>query len=506
MGSFMGKTLIPTHSGEEVFFLLVFLTVVSCVDVASKDLFLPTSHLPYHSSLDKKCWGYEPECHHDHSFSQNFTECSQTQDRSKFYDEADFGYVKTKLLTLEHLCSPSQSEDSELQCTEQAQLCTGRRIKIDFRDIPMDRLIQYDINVLKYGQIGGNCDVRQDFIASNSNYMSALQSWAPEMRNFARLNHSDDWCDLEVFEPVLVMKLDATVNMYHHFCDFFNLYASQHLLSAAHFPELRAFERNVRVIIWENVPYRSSFQSAFNVFTKHPIWSLADVAGKKVCFKNAVHFPLLPRMVYGLFYNTPLSSETCYGSGLFKAFSEFMPYRMGLDEPISPKRDGKLRVTILNRKTPYRNIVNLEEIVSKLSPYYQVTVANFSHQRPPFKHQMSLIRKTDILVGIHGAGLTHMLFLPDWAAVFELYHCEDPECYRDLARMRGVKHIGWEDPSKLTPVPSEQPQPGYAGTASAKFQDYRFDPLEVLRLTNLAKSHVTSHPAFNENHQGKEEL
>ena len=76
------------------------------------------------------------------------------------------------------------------------------------------------------------------------------------MRNFARLNYSDDWCDLEVFEPVLVMKLDATVNMYHHFCDFFNLYASQHLLSAAHFPELRAFERNVRVIIWENVPYR----------------------------------------------------------------------------------------------------------------------------------------------------------------------------------------------------------------------------------------------------------
>ena len=96
---------------------------------------------------------------------------------------SDFGYVKTKLLTLKHLCSPSQPEDSELQCTEQAQLCTGRRIKIDFRDIPMDRLIQYDINVLKYGQMGGNCNVRQDFIASNSNYMSALQSWAPGENN-----------------------------------------------------------------------------------------------------------------------------------------------------------------------------------------------------------------------------------------------------------------------------------------------------------------------------------
>jgi len=37
-------------------------------------------------------------------------------------------------------------------------------------------------------------------------------------------------------------------------------------------------------------------------------------------------------------------------------------------------------------------------------------------------------------VGMHGAGLTHSLFLPSWAAVFELYHCEDRGCYSDLAR------------------------------------------------------------------------
>jgi hypothetical protein len=26
----------------------------------------------------------------------------------------------------------------------------------------------------------------------------------------------------------------------------------------------------------------------------------------------------------------------------------------------------------------------------------------------------------DIFIGMHGAGLTHMLFMPDWAAVFEV--------------------------------------------------------------------------------------
>ena len=27
---------------------------------------------------------------------------------------------------------------------------------------------------------------------------------------------------------------------------------------------------------------------------------------------------------------------------------------------------------------------------------------------------------SDLFIGMHGAGLTHSLFLPDWAAVFEL--------------------------------------------------------------------------------------
>lgn len=30
-------------------------------------------------------------------------------------------------------------------------------------------------------------------------------------------------------------------------------------------------------------------------------------------------------------------------------------------------------------------------------------------------------QNTDILIGMHGAGLTHLLFQPDWGVVFELY-------------------------------------------------------------------------------------
>jgi len=462
--------------------------------------FLPPHHLPFHSPTDSsRCWGHEHNCQINQSFSHNFTKCSDVGDRQTFFNEADFGYVGTKLKSLDHVCQPEVPGDSELLCSSQMQFCTGSNIYLDLRDVPTDRLVQYDMDVLKYDQIGGRCKVKQEFIAANSNFMSALQSWAPEMRNFASVDFGKN-CDYVIEEPVFVMKIDASVNMYHHFCDFFNLYSSLHLNASD-----GSFSRNVRVLLWENQPYRSAFLPAFNVFTKHPIWSLSDFTGRRVCLKKAM-FPLLPRMVFGLYYNTPLAPG-CSGSGLFKAFSEFMSYRLGSSEPVRPSADKKLKVTLLNRKTPHRNIANLGEVVDKLSRDYQVTVANFTHQRPPFKHQVELIRQTDILLGVHGAGLTHMLFLPDWAAVFELYDCQDPECYRDLARLRGLKHVSWEDPDKLTPVPSNQAKPGYdIGSASAKFQDYKFDPDEVKRLTDVAKEHVLNHPAALTRYPSKTEL
>lgn len=44
---------------------------------------------------------------------------------------------------------------------------------------------------------------------------------------------------------------------------------------------------------------------------------------------------------------------------------------------------------------------------------------SYSHQMS-FTKQLELTHNSDIFIGMHGSGLTHLLFLPDWAAVFEL--------------------------------------------------------------------------------------
>ena len=53
------------------------------------------------------------------------------------------------------------------------------------------------------------------------------------------------------------------------------------------------------------------------------------------------------------------------------------------------------------------------------NPNYEVEKVVYNREIG-FKKQMEITRNSDVLIGIHGAGLTHLMFLPDWGAVFEL--------------------------------------------------------------------------------------
>lgn len=95
-------------------------------------------------------------------------------------------------------------------------------------------------------------------------------------------------------------------NMYHHFCDFFNLYLSLHMNNT----HLNAFDRDIQIFVWETYNYMTPFAQAFAAFTNHPVITLKELAGKTVCFKHLI-LPFLPRMIFGLYYNSPVVSWIC---------------------------------------------------------------------------------------------------------------------------------------------------------------------------------------------------
>lgn len=111
--------------------------------------------------------------------------------------------------------------------------------------------------------------------------------------------------------------------------------------------------------------------------------------------------------------------DGCEKSGLFQAFSDFMLYRLNI--PLHHKTDDKIRITFLERKTKFRQVLNSDELMDELRKNDSYTVNNVRFERAvQFTDQLEIIRNTDILIGMHGAGLTHLLFLPKWATVFEL--------------------------------------------------------------------------------------
>ncbi|KAK3769696.1 hypothetical protein RRG08_004947 [Elysia crispata] len=445
----------------------------------------------------EKCWGYEPDCDKSHHYANpNCTgdnrhwAKNKEEQEYKFWSTADFGMLLERKKELRMYCKPNSKEDSSLQCTKYLRYCRAANIYLDFSSKPITKSNErdrYREDVLGPGLVGGHCELDDVNLRAQGEHKSPLQSWFAEIQHFSSLEFypsKDENCDMVFNKPTYLMKLDAGVNMYHHFCDFVNLYASQHLNNS--------FNTDVSIIMWDTttLPYGDFFSVTWKAFTDHPIIPLSDLDGKKVCIKDAV-FPLLARMRYGLYYNMPLMPG-CVGSSLVKAFSEHVLHRLNV--PQAGPHNEKIRVTLLSRNTKYRNILNQEELVKAMKSDGELEVSVVEYNRLMlFEEQLNNSHNSDIFIGIHGAGLTHLLFQPDWAVVIELYNCEDPSCYFDLARLRGLKYITWEKKKKLT-----QEDEGHHPTlgAHAKFTNYAFDVMEFMRLVYKAADHVRNHPQF----------
>lgn len=460
------------------------------------------------------CWGYETNCSSDHRYfqtkcpddSQNWAKSKRDQE-NLFFNQADFGYVREIRRELRSFCDPdSESQDaSKLECSRFTRFCRGRNIYINFSRIgKVPEPMKYRDDVLEDGQIGGwECKLKKKELMREGEHRSPLQSWFEEIEHFTVRDIEDVKCDVTIEKPTFLMKLDATINMYHHFCDFLNLYLTLHVNSSFNFDN--------NILIWDTGRYNSNFGITWKAFTDHEIMHLTPFRGlyscfffsipllsstpfsfvseKTVCFKDIV-FPLLPRMVFGMYYNMPLVPG-CYGSGVFHAFRRHVLHRLRVK--VDPVTEGmkKIRITIIDRQTRHRNILNIDELIEsvrKKNKNFVVKKVNF-HHRMPFLDQLSITANTDILIGMHGAGLTHALFLPDDGVLFELYNCDDELCYKDLARLRGVKYMTWEKETMLHPQDAgHHPQMG----AHKKFTNYTFDKDEFLRLVMIAVRQVRS--------------
>ncbi|OAQ79510.1 hypothetical protein VFPFJ_09996 [Purpureocillium lilacinum] len=130
----------------------------------------------------------------------------------------------------------------------------------------------------------------------------------------------------------------------------------------------------------------------------------------------------------------------CRDSALVKTF---VSRALALYKVITPtKNDSKIMVTYV-RRTNTRSLVDedahMQALRDRIS-HMELRIVDYGII--PFAQQLEIARETDFLVGVHGAGLTHSMFLQPGSAVLEIL----PEGlqhrgFRNLAQMLGIDYF-----------------------------------------------------------------
>ncbi|CAK7227208.1 hypothetical protein SCUCBS95973_006465 [Sporothrix curviconia] len=121
------------------------------------------------------------------------------------------------------------------------------------------------------------------------------------------------------------------------------------------------------------------------------------------------------------------------------------------DNSNSNDDDKKIRVTFVDRKdVNTRRLADQDRLLDALRAAYggangTVRVDAVDFGTLPFAEQLRVARATDVLVGVHGAGLTHTMFLREQtSAVVEIQPSDMAATFmgfRNLANMRGVAYF-----------------------------------------------------------------
>lgn len=277
-------------------------------------------------------------------------------------------------------------------------------------------------------------------------------------------NSNNDW--------IMLMRRDSTDthNLWHKLME---------ILQARHsFDALRIAINPATGAPWLSEEDASNVQLLFDDDREEllePLWEI--VTGRKPIRKSSLQATCFSNVILPLpgcgspFWSVQLDSgyqERCQSQTLLTTFVKRVFGFYGVvPRPVTDIR-AHPTITIVQRKKN-RKFMSLDRLIPVLKeryPHSPIQVVDFADIS--VQEQIRLVQSTDILVGHHGAALTHTIFMPPGSTVVEILpRYYDQHGFRATAAMRGVQHIAgrgmyeeeYENAVHGTPLPQDWPPP-----------------------------------------------
>lgn len=152
----------------------------------------------------------------------------------------------------------------------------------------------------------------------------------------------------------------------------------------------------------------------------------------------------------------------CGHSSLLTTFTDRVLHHFNLSTPTTYPPAGALSIMVIDRTTKRRllNQANLITALQAALPTHHIQLIDLATLS--LRSQLDTVQHTDILVGVHGAGLTHGMFLPRHAAIVEFMPpVLDHRGFRNLAKMLGHAYRGAKTLEATTDSTAAQKQPDW---------------------------------------------
>ncbi|KAK6501481.1 hypothetical protein TWF481_009319 [Arthrobotrys musiformis] len=262
----------------------------------------------------------------------------------------------------------------------------------------------------------------------------------------------------ECKESIMLVKLEGGGNIWHTLMEVWSAVLTLDILKRAAEAKEHLFgstgkeggvweEDSITIYIQENMQSEMDASPVFGLWDVVTGKDVKDVKElKDGCYKSVI-LPLAGGA--NPFWKDHWKERNCERSSLVDGFvGKVMKFYGVEDAPAAVKgadaeEQERVKIRIIGRQHN-RKILRLFDYIKTLQTTYpDADIEITKLERLDVTEQLRMMRKTDILIGVTGAGLTHTMFLRKGAAVVELTQPE-PFTYfgfGNIAKMRGIEYF-----------------------------------------------------------------
>ncbi|OJD19413.1 hypothetical protein AJ78_00587 [Emergomyces pasteurianus Ep9510] len=290
---------------------------------------------------------------------------------------------------------------------------------------------------------------------------------------------------------ILIKREDSHYNVFHSLMEIVALSLTLDVMKMARnrdtnlpffMPEDFA---NAQVIILDDL-LDGSYFDLWKLFAKQPTIRLKDISASAQINLDNIIVPLPGGG--NPFWQNHWEPLQCEQSELLQTFVKRVLNFYNIRDDTRPA-DSPLVLTFIDRKEKRRLIDQGRYIERLRAKFPSVEVNLIDLAVLPFSEQIKLIRRTDILAGVHGAGLTHGIFLPPHSTIAEILPPKlGHKGFRNMAKMMGHKYFSSHGGEHQTSDTKDDWQ----------FDDVFIDEDRFMNLLELAVKSMYNRGLYNE--------